>query len=93
MKLYVEKGLIFGPLIGFSTVQFVTQKSIIEKRHLYYSPDLARMPSGCLQKWFALKRRRFQDTEDIQNKYDDGTESYSKTGVPKVFPTLAASLG
>jgi hypothetical protein len=26
-------------------------------------------------------------------KYDNGTESYSTAGVPKMFPTLAASLG
>jgi len=33
----------------------------------------------------ALKGRRFQDTEDIQKSCDDGTESYSITGVPKCF--------
>jgi hypothetical protein len=33
-----------------------------------------------------LKGRKFQDTED-------GTESYSTSGVPKMFPTVAASLG
>jgi hypothetical protein len=27
------------------------------------------------------------------SKYDDGNESYSKTGVRKLFPTMAASLG
>jgi hypothetical protein len=26
-------------------------------------------------------------------KSDDGIESYSTTGVPKIFPTVAASLG
>jgi hypothetical protein len=29
---------------------------------------------------------------DIQ-KCDDGTESYSTTGVSEMFPTVAASLG
>jgi hypothetical protein len=38
-----------------------------------------------------LKGRRFEDTEDIQ-KCDDGTESYSTTGVPKIFPTVAGSI-
>jgi hypothetical protein len=46
----------------------------------------------------ALKGRRFQATEDIQKKKkkkksDDSTESYSTTRVPKIFPTVAASLG
>jgi hypothetical protein len=42
----------------------------------------------------ALKGPRFQDTEDIyiyiKKKSDD---SYSTTGFPKMFPTVAASLG
>jgi hypothetical protein len=33
----------------------------------------------------ALKRGSFQDTEDIQKKCDEDTESYSTTGVPKMF--------
>jgi hypothetical protein len=41
----------------------------------------------------ALERQRFQDTEDIQKNCDDGTENCSTTGVPKTFPTVAASLG
>jgi len=36
----------------------------------------------------ALKGQRFQDTEGIQRKWD-GTKSYSTTGVPKMFPTVA----
>jgi hypothetical protein len=40
----------------------------------------------------ALKGRRFQDTEDIKTN-DDGAQSCSTTGVPKMFPTVAASLG
>jgi hypothetical protein len=27
------------------------------------------------------------------NKCDDGTESYSRRGVPKMYPTVATSLG
>jgi hypothetical protein len=51
------------------------------------------MTSGCFQEQVnsALKGRRFQDIEDIK-KCDD-TESYSTTGVPKIFPVVAASLG
>jgi hypothetical protein len=51
-----------------------------------------RKNSRCFQKKFALKGRRFHDTEDI-NKSDYGTESYPAKGVPKTFPTVAASLG
>jgi len=38
----------------------------------------------------ALEGRRFQDIEGI--KKNDGTESYSTTGVPEVFLTVAAPL-
>jgi hypothetical protein len=29
----------------------------------------------------------------MSKKCDDGTESYSTAGVPKMFPSVAASLG
>jgi hypothetical protein len=46
---------------------------------------------------FALKGRRFQDIEDIQKKKKkkkkkSDPESYSTTGIPKMFPTVATSL-
>jgi hypothetical protein len=40
----------------------------------------------------ALKGRIFQDTEEMGKTCDDGTESCSTTGVPKMFPNVAASL-
>jgi hypothetical protein len=62
--------------------------------HPPHSPDLAPNDFWLFPKIkSAVKDRRFQDTEDIQNKCDDGTESYSTAGVPKMFPTVAASLG
>jgi hypothetical protein len=39
-----------------------------------------------------LKGMKIQNIEDMQ-KWDDSTESYSTTEVPKMFPTVAASLG
>jgi len=36
----------------------------------------------------ALNGQRFQDIEDSQKKSDSGTESYSTTGVSKMFGTL-----
>jgi hypothetical protein len=42
----------------------------------------------------AIKERIFQDIEDIQNKKnDEGAESCCKVRIPKIFSTLAASLG
>jgi hypothetical protein len=41
------------------------------------------------QIWLALKGRIFQDIEDIKKN----TESYSTTGIPEMFPTVAVSLG
>jgi len=61
--------------------------------HQPCSPDLAPYDFWLFQKIkSALKGRRFQDTEDIK-KCDHGTESYSTTGVPETFQTVATSLG
>jgi hypothetical protein len=38
-----------------------------------------------------LKGRRFQDNE--RNQKNDDAGSYSTTGIPKLFPTVAALLG
>jgi hypothetical protein len=41
----------------------------------------------------ALKGQSFQDIEDTPPKKDDDNESYSTTGFPKMFRTVATSLG
>jgi hypothetical protein len=85
----VEKGLNIGSTIHFSSslgalCQAVAQKSIILKCNtLLLFPKIKS----------ALKERIFRDKEDILRKCDNGTESYSTTGVPKIFPMVAASLG
>jgi hypothetical protein len=72
--------------------QFLAQKSITETKDPPCSPNLALNNFWAfLNTRYSLKGR-FQDIEDIQN-CDDGTESYSTTGIPKIFPTVAASLG
>jgi hypothetical protein len=38
----------------------------------------------------ALKGRRLHDIENITPQNGDGTESCSITGVPKMFPAVAA---
>jgi hypothetical protein len=74
-------------------MKFVAQKPITEMEHPPYSPDL--VPSGF---WLFPRTKsdlkgRLQDTDYIQKKSDNGTHSYSTNGVPKIFPTVAASLG
>jgi hypothetical protein len=66
--------------------------------HPPYSLDLAPNDFQLFPKIkSASKGQRFRDSEDIKKKkkkkkYDDGTESSSTTGIPKMFPTVAASL-
>jgi hypothetical protein len=62
--------------------------------HPPYSPDLAPNDFWIFPKLqSALTRQRLHNNEVIKNKSDDGTESYSTSGVPKIFPIMAASLG
>jgi len=58
--------------------QFLAQKSITKMEHPPYSPDLVPHDIWLFSKVkSALNVWRFQDTEDIQKKKCDGTESYS----------------
>jgi hypothetical protein len=63
----------------------VAQNSITDIEHPPYSPDLAMNDFSLFPNLqSALKGRKFQDIEDIQKKYGDGTESFSTTGVSKL---------
>jgi hypothetical protein len=74
--------------------QFLAQKSITELEHPPYSPALAPNASWLFPKIMsALKGRKFWDTENIKRKCENGTESYSTTGIPRMFTTVATSLG
>jgi hypothetical protein len=60
-------------------------KSITEMEHPSCSPDLA--PDD----FWLFPKIKSGNSQKI--KYDDGTESYSITGVPEILTTVAASLG
>jgi hypothetical protein len=78
---------------ALSVKQFQAPTSITEMELPSYSRDLAPNDFWVFLKIKSLlKGRRFQDIEDIKKKSDNGTESYSTTGFPKLFPTVAASL-
>jgi len=68
-------------------------KSITEMEHSSYFPNWA-LSDFCLFPKInsALKGQKFQDNRGIK-KCDNGTESYSTAGVPKLLPTVAVSLG
>jgi hypothetical protein len=78
-----------------SVKQFLAQKSITEMEHTPFYPDLAPNNFWVFPKIkSALKRRRFQNTEDTPPpQKNDSTESCSTTRVPKMFPTVATSFG
>jgi hypothetical protein len=100
VKLYLADCLNFGPSVGFSTMtalQF-TRVSGPKINYCNWTPTL--FPEFVSSNFWLLpnikpplKGHRFHDTEDIQKQSDNGTEKYSTTGIPKTFPTVAASLG
>jgi hypothetical protein len=78
--------------MALSIKQLLAQKSITEMEHLPYSPDLAPNDFWLFLKIkSALKGQRFQDNKD--KKCDNSIESYFTPGFPKMFPTVAISLG
>jgi hypothetical protein len=93
VKLFIGKGLNFDPVIGLSTVTMheLIRRSLwsrfwpenrTEVEYPLYSPDLALNDFWLSSKIKStLKGWRFQDTEDIQKKCDDGTDNYPKTGL------------
>jgi hypothetical protein len=69
-----------------SVKEFLAQKFIADMEHPTYSPDSDPNDFWLFPKIkSALKGRRFQDTEDIQKKFEDGTKSYSTTEFQKCF--------
>jgi hypothetical protein len=87
--LYHDNGLAHKAL---SVKQFLAQKSITEMKQPPYSPYLS--PNDF---WLFLKIKsaskgwKFQNLKHPKN-CDDSSESYSTTGVPKMFATVTDSI-
>jgi hypothetical protein len=79
---------------ALSVRQFLAQKSITEMEHSPCSPYLF-LNNFCLFPHIksALEGQRFEDIENTHKNVMVALKSYSAAGVPKMFPTVATSLG
>jgi hypothetical protein len=69
---------------AFPVKKFLAKKLIAKIERPPYSPHLALNDFWLFTEIkFALKGPRFQDTEDIQNICDNGTERYFTAGIQK----------
>jgi hypothetical protein len=72
----------------------MAQKPITEMEHRPYSSDLALSDLWLFPKIkSALKGWRFQDIENIQKNVMTALKIMPQHRVPKIFPTVATSLG
>jgi hypothetical protein len=81
-------------LTGYSLLSNLWPKNNYLNENIYpISLIWLQITSGCFQKKVCLKGTKISGYSRHPKKCDDGTESCSTTGVPKMFPTVAASLG
>jgi hypothetical protein len=103
VKLCVGKGLNFGP----NDWILHHDKAPVHKVLSVSGPKIDYLHGTLMlflwfgSKWLLavskntvyLKETKISGYQSHPTKCDDGTESYSITGVPKIFPTMVASLG
>jgi hypothetical protein len=77
----------------FSVQQFLAQKSITQTEHPPSSPDLVPNDFWPFPKIRSALRDKDFKILKTSKESDDGTEICLTTGVLKLFPTVAASLG
>jgi hypothetical protein len=76
------------------SLKFLGQKPINKMEHSPYSPRLAPNDFWLFPETKpVLKGWIFQDIKNIQNKSVKAIKVIPREGVPKMFPTVAASLG
>jgi hypothetical protein len=102
-RFALKKGLDFGPSTGFSsmTVFQITGalcQAVSGTKIYYWNGTTTLLPWFGSEWLIAVSKNKVCLKGTKMSRYwrhkicDDGTESYSTTGVPKLFPTVAASL-
>jgi hypothetical protein len=65
---------------------FLAQKSITEMEHPSYSPDLAPSDMWLFSEmWSSLRKRKFQDTEEIDKNVTKALKLFTQQEFQKCF--------